>query len=213
MPYNIQIRNYNERALFDGRTERTPLSVAGTTSTDGTFSTITLDSTLANGNINLQQQQNDVTTPRSSFLHLLLFVSLALVGGIILFHHGVWWAIIMHAALISTGMASLLAGRANKNIHLVTLSVWTLSAMVGLVLFSIFVVWRGRDYIPEWCLAYANDKYLDHEITMGVCATLEDDGTFEKIWIGAIVLGVLLGFPFLFFAVLTVHRFYIDATV
>jgi len=119
----------------------------------------------------------------------------------------------MHAALISTGMASLLAGRANKNIHLVTLSVWTLSAMVGLVLFSIFVVWRGRDYIPEWCLAYANDKYLDHEITMGVCATLEDDGTFEKIWIGAIVLGVLLGFPFLFFAVLTVHRFYIDATV
>lgn len=213
MPYNIQIRNYNEQAVFDGRTERTPLSVSGTTSTDGTFSTITLDSTIANVNSNFQQQQNDTTTPRSSFLHLLLFVSLALVGGIFLLNHGIYWAVIVCAALVSTGMVSLLAGRTNKNIHFVTLSVWTLSATFGLVFFSIFVVWRGEDYIPEWCLAYANDKYSDHEITMGVCAALEDDGTFEKIWIGAIILGVLLGFPFLFFAVLTVYRFYIDAAL
>ena len=196
----------------DDRSETAPLTVTGTTYTDGTFSTVTLDSTLI-GRSTTQQHRREppgVRYPTSSRCHLVLILAVTTTAALILYHYRLWFGVATNVLIVITGMATLVAGQSRKNVHLVTLRVWLISALVGLVLFFVFLVLHGRELIPEWCLEYAYGKYSDYDITMSVCATLEDDGTFDKIWIGVGILGFLLGFPFVFFAILTVYRFYVD---
>jgi hypothetical protein len=223
-PYNVHVHNYNSQ---DGgynydrtdRTERAPLTVGGTVvSTGGTFSTITLDSTHASSrnkrttNTNYQgvENGNDVVALPPSRCRLSLFIAIALATAIIQYHYyAIWWAFGWTALLITTGTCSLIAGEKAKNVHLVNLLVWAVSAAAGVVLFGIFVVWYGKESLLLLCLTYASDKYSDYDsITIGVCGTLSDDGTLLKIWIGAVILGVVLVFPFMFYAIRTAYLFY-----
>jgi hypothetical protein len=220
MPHNVHVHNYNSQGGYD-RTERTPLTVGSTVvSTDGTFSTITLDSTLAsstNKRITNSDRRgengNDAAALRPSRCRLSLFIAVALVAAIIQYHYyAIWWAFGWNALLITTGTSSLVAGEKAKNVHLVNLWVWAVSAAAGVVFFGIFVVWYGKESLLLLCLAYASDKYSDYNsVTIGVCATLSDDGTLLKIWIGAVILGVVLVFPFMFYAIRTAYLFYAAA--
>ena len=213
MPYTVQINNYYNNSSGHGnhQTERAPLTVAGTTYTDGTFSTITLDPTLVTRNIEDSNGSADVTVIRPPRCQLLFFIAFALVEGSIPYHYEIWWAVYMNILIVTTGMTTLLAGTTSKTIPLVTLWVWGLSAAIGVMFFGGFVVWRGHEKLLVWCLAYANERYADYDLNMGVCATLETDGTLERIWIGGVVLGLLFGFPFLHSAIRTVYRFYANA--
>ena len=219
-PYNVHVHNYNSHGGYNY--ERTPLTVGGTVvSTDGTFSTITLDSTLAssrnkratNADNKRIENGNDVAALPPSRCRLSLFIAVSLVAATIQYHYyAIWWVFGWNALLITTGTCSLIAGEKAKNVHLVNLLVWAVSAAAGVVLFGIFVVWYGKESLLLLCLAYASDKYSDYDsITFGVCGTLSDDGTLLKIWIGAVILGVVLVFPFMFYAIRTAYLFYAAA--
>jgi len=217
--YNIYVQNYNYGS--DARIERTPLTVdSGTVYTDGTFSTITLDSTIAsNGNHgttsyrsnNTSSKPDDATTfPQPSRCNLFFMVLIAGIAGIIQYHYGIRWG--ANALLVITGMASLVACETASTLHAITLVVWGGFALIGLVLFETIVVWHGRENMLSWCLTYGDAKYSSYEsIPVGVCAAFYDDGTLDKIWIVVVVLGSLLGLPILFHAVRTIYLFYASA--
>jgi hypothetical protein len=225
--YNIYVQNYNYGS--DARIERTPLTVdAGTVYTDGTFSTITLDSTIAsnfgnhgttssrsnsnnNSNNSNSSKPGDATTiPQPSRCNLFFLVLIVGIAGTIQYHYAIRWG--ANALLVITGMASLVACETASTLHAITLVVWGGFALIGLVLFETIVVWHGRDKMLSWCLTYGDARYSSYEsIPVGVCAAFYDDGTLDKIWMVVVVIGSLLGLPVLFHAVRTIYLFYASA--
>ena len=208
----------------DDNTERTPL-VGSIISTDGTFSTITLDSD-RNGSSQQQKQQQqqqgrsvdesnrNKMALRSSSCLLLFFVTVAFVAGIIQWHYGILWGAGMNALLVITGTASLIikeekfeiATATAKNVHFATLYVWAASAIVGLVLFLVFVALHGQEILFHWCLFYSGGHYLDYaSVTMNTCAALSEDGSLQMIWIAAVIIGAVMGLPFMYITVQIVY--------
>lgn len=232
MSYNVHIPNNNGD---DDRTESTPLTVGSTISTDGTFSTITLDNSQQQRRWQQQQQQqgrfinDNVNNMASSSCLLLFFVTVAFVAGIIQLNYGVWWGVGMNALLVITGTASLVVKhkyKANDNddddddrmitakyVHFVTLCVWATSAIIGLILFAGFVAFHGNETLFRWCLSYSRGNYLDYSsVTMNTCAALSEDGTLRMIWIAAVISGVVLELPLMYIAVRTVYIFYFEVS-
>lgn len=230
MSNNAHISNNNGD---DDRTERTPLTVGSTISTDGTFSTITLDS---GGNSSQQQRRwqqqqqgrsinDNINKMTSSSCLLLFFVTGAFVEGILQLNYGAWWGVGMNALLVITGTASLMVKHkykdnddddrkiTAKNVHFVTLCVWATSAIIGLILFAVFVAFHGNEKLFRWCLSYSSGNYLDYaSVTINTCAALSEGGTLQMIWIAAVIIGVVFGLPFMYVAVRTVYILYFEVS-
>jgi len=237
MSHNIFLSR-NTPGLDDG-TERTALTVDSNQSTVSAFGTLALDSVKNSGSQQKQKQQKqkafsngsgddefESTTAivsRSSLGLLQFFVLVAFLEGIIHYHYEVWWGVGMNFLLVVTGIASFFVAHRTssssssswetaKTVHFATTCVWFASAMVGLVLFGFFVVFRGRENLFRWCLVNSRGNYMDStSITMTTCAALSKDGMIERIWITTVFFGVALGFPFMFLAVRTVYTFYAEA--
>lgn len=160
----------------------------------------------------------DLPPPATSPCLLFVYVMLAAIAGSVEGRYSTWLGFV-HAAMVVTGIASLLvatrySGRARvstkKCVHLITVLVWTTTVVLGLVLFGKEMVWKGRENLMSLCLANSGaSSYKD--IPTGVCIEYANDGTLQRVWIVAILVGVLLGFPLMFVAVRTVYRFYADA--
>ena len=212
----------------DDGTERTALTADINQSTGSAFGTLALDNGKSRGS-HQQKQQNifsngrgddsgheiessNAIASRSSPGLLQFFVLVSFLEGIIQYHYEIWWGVGMNFLLVATGTASFVVHRTaasswetTKTVHFVTICVWFASAMVGLVLFGFFVVFRGRENLVRLCLVHSRGNYMGSaSITMSTCTALSNDGTIERILITTVFFIVALGFLFIFLAVRTV---------
>jgi len=265
---DIRVHNYDddEKQQDDEElaNERTPLATihsgrsVAATSMDGTFSTITIDSTLvgvdknksSNNNFNklngsstsmscLRDSRNcnsncdlSVTfrldsdhergrrSPRRWSVYsltradLAIFLLFALLAAACQAYFHIWWAVAWNVGLILTALLALYVRK--KALRFLALAAWTLSSLACVVMFAVVGIIHGQTNLLLLCLWYASKKYADYyyddysSISMGVCASFDEDGTLQAVWALLVVLGVVLGLPYHWFAVRTVYRLYIE---
>lgn len=134
-------------------------------------------------------------SPRTS---LQILVSIAAIEGCIQFYYSVYWGACMNLAIVLSGASCLYSKRKQlvKNC-LITLYIWSTSAVVGLGLGFYFLL-HGRELAKDWCLILFDEDECSSSYLVAVYKSI-------------IFVGVVFALPFMYFAVKTVHVLYLEA--